>query len=58
MRSLGVQVNAQSRIVEDQNIITSSSPETALDVAFRLLEKLTTTQNMLELKTRMGFSTD
>ena len=58
MRSLGVQVNAQSRIIEYQNIITSSSPETALDVAFRLLEKLTTTQNMLELKTRMGFSTD
>lgn len=56
MRALGVQVQSDERIVEDRNIITSSSPETALDVAFLLLEKLTSKENTLEVKRRMGFS--
>lgn len=56
MRALGVQVQSDERIVEDQNIITSSSPETALDVAFLLLEKLTNKDNTLEVKRRMGFT--
>ncbi|MBO0454929.1 DJ-1/PfpI family protein [Candidatus Enterococcus murrayae] len=56
MRQLGVQVLSTERIVEDQNIITSSSPETALDVAFRLLEKLTSKENTFEVKQRMGFT--
>ena len=56
MRALGVQVKSDERIVEDRNIITSSSPETALDVAFLLLEKLTNQENTQEVKRRMGFS--
>ena len=34
MKEYGVLVQSNERIVEDRNIITSSSPETALDVAF------------------------
>lgn len=56
MRAFGVQVRSDERIVEDRNIITSSSPETALDVAFHLLEKLTGQENIQEVKRRMGFS--
>jgi len=56
MEEMGVQVKSDERIVEDQNIITSSSPETALDVAFRLLEKLTSKENTIEVKRRMGFT--
>ena len=56
MEEMGVQVKSDERIVEDQNIITSSSPETALDVAFRLLEKLTSKENTVEVKRRMGFT--
>lgn len=57
MREYGVLVKSEERIVEDRNIITSSSPETALDVAFRLLEILTSEENTVEVKRRMGFTT-
>lgn len=56
MRAFDVDVQADKRIVEDKNIITSSSPETGLDVAFRLLEKVTSPANTAEVKRRMGFS--
>lgn len=55
MRQMGVQVRTEERLVEDGNIITSSSPETGLDVAFLLLEKLTTKENVKEVRRRMGF---
>lgn len=42
-------------IVVDNNIITSYSPETASKVAFKLLEKLTSTEQMLIVKNAMGF---
>lgn len=42
-------------IVIDKNIITSSSPATALDVAFRLLEMLTSMENCRKVKHLMGF---
>lgn len=42
-------------IVIDKNIITSSCPETAPAVAFKLLELLTTQEQMLRVKTAMGF---
>jgi len=42
-------------IVVDGNIITSSSPATALDVAYKLLEKLTSEENCLRVKHLMGF---
>ena len=56
MKEYGVLVQSNDRIVEDRNIITSSSPETALDVAFRLLELLTNEENTAEVKRRMGFA--
>ena len=56
MKAFGVLVQSNERIVEDGNIITSSSPETGLDVAFRLLEILTDKENTLAIKRRMGFT--
>lgn len=56
MKEYGVLVQSNERIAEDRNIITSSSPETALDVAFRLLELLTNEENTAEVKRRMGFA--
>ena len=42
-------------IVVDKNIITSHCPQTASAVAFKLLEKLTTTEKMEMVKQAMGF---
>lgn len=42
-------------IVVDKNIITSYCPETASGVAFKLLEKLTSTEQMEIVKRDMGF---
>ena len=42
-------------IVEDDNIITSYCPATAASVAFKLLEKLTSTEKMTIVKQAMGF---
>lgn len=42
-------------IVQDENIITSSNPGTAFDVAFLLLEKLTSKENAEHVKDLMGF---
>lgn len=56
MRAFDVNVKANERIVEDGNIITSASPETGLEVAFRLLTKLTSLENTVAVKRRMGFS--
>lgn len=44
-------------IVIDGNVITSSSPATALEVAFKLLEMLTTIENCGKAKKWMGFDT-
>ncbi len=42
-------------IVVDKNIITSTGPATGLDVAFTLLEMLTDTENVDEVKRNMRF---
>lgn len=42
-------------IVVDKNIITSYCPETAPGVAFKLLEMLTSTEKMEQVKQAMGF---
>jgi 4-methyl-5(b-hydroxyethyl)-thiazole monophosphate biosynthesis len=42
-------------VVVDRNIITSYCPKTAPDVAFRLLEMLTSKEKMEEVKEAMGF---
>lgn len=54
LASFGVNVINQP-IVVDGNIITSSSPATALDVAFTLLEMLTSSKNCHHVKNLMGF---
>ncbi len=43
------------RITIDKNIITSTGPATALDVAFQLLEMLTDKNNVAEVKRQMRF---
>jgi len=49
--------NVQDRdIVIDKNIITSTGPATGLDVAFKLLEMLTSTRNVEEVKKYMRFT--
>ncbi len=43
-------------ITVDGNIITSYCPETAVHVAFTLLEMLIGSENTAEVKTAMGYS--
>lgn len=54
LASFGVTV-VNEPIVIDNNIITSYCPETAPGVAFKLLEKLTSTEQMNQVKEAMGF---
>lgn len=54
LKEFNVEVIDQS-IVIDKNIITSCCPATAPGVAFKLLELLTTTEQMEKVKTAMGF---
>ncbi len=54
MKSFGVDTQAQP-IVEDANVITSWDPSTATDVAFRLLEKLTSKEQTRYVRSIMGF---
>ncbi len=50
-------VNVQDKhIVIDKNIITSTGPATGLDVAFKLLEMLTSIKNVEEVKRYMRFT--
>ena len=51
---MGVDV-VNEPIVISKNIITSWNPSTAMDVAFLLLEKLTSLENTMKVKTLMGF---
>ncbi|WP_134687368.1 DJ-1/PfpI family protein [Brevibacillus migulae] len=55
LAEMGVNVLADQPIVIDNNIITSYNPSTAFDVAFTLLEQLTSTENTNNVKTLMGF---
>jgi 4-methyl-5(b-hydroxyethyl)-thiazole monophosphate biosynthesis len=43
-------------VVIDSNIITCWNPSTAIDVAFLLLENLTSKSNTDHIKNMMGFS--
>jgi protein deglycase len=54
LQEFGVEV-VNEPIVVDNNIITSYCPETAPGVAFKLLEKLTSTGQMEIVKKAMGF---
>jgi 4-methyl-5(b-hydroxyethyl)-thiazole monophosphate biosynthesis len=55
LSGFGVKVEDQP-IVRDGNIITSTSPATAVDVALALLEALTDRANALEIRRLMGFA--
>jgi 4-methyl-5(b-hydroxyethyl)-thiazole monophosphate biosynthesis len=55
LSEFGVNVIADEPIVIDKNIITSYNPSTAFDVAFKLLELLTSKENCDNVKKLMGF---
>jgi 4-methyl-5(b-hydroxyethyl)-thiazole monophosphate biosynthesis len=42
-------------LVMDDNLITSNGPSTAIEVAFILLERLTSTENTLQVRKLMGY---
>ncbi len=54
LAEFGVKV-MDERLVVDGNIITSTGPETALDVAFTLLEMLTGRENVAAVRHEMRF---
>lgn len=54
MKEMGVNI-IQQPIVIDKNIITSRSPSAAMDVAFAVVEKLTSAANLNRIKEGMGF---
>ncbi|SHJ25717.1 4-methyl-5(b-hydroxyethyl)-thiazole monophosphate biosynthesis [Dethiosulfatibacter aminovorans DSM 17477] len=56
LATYGVNVIRDEPIVIDRNIITSYNPSTAFDVAFTLLEKLTSVEQKDEIKRLMGFN--
>jgi 4-methyl-5(b-hydroxyethyl)-thiazole monophosphate biosynthesis len=55
LAEFGVNV-LDKQLVVDKNIITSTGPATSLDVAFKLLEMLTNSQIVNEIKRNMRFS--
>ncbi|MEB2298714.1 DJ-1/PfpI family protein [Lysinibacillus xylanilyticus] len=54
LQSYGADI-VNERIVQTEHIITSSNPGTAFDVAFCLLEMLTSVENTKKVKDLMGF---
>ncbi|KPU45849.1 isonitrile hydratase [Oxobacter pfennigii] len=54
LSEFGVNIVNES-IVIDNNVITSYNPSTAIDVAFKLLEMLTSADNCRRVKELMGF---
>ena len=55
LSEFGVQV-VDAPIVHSNNIITSTSPATAVEVALKLLAELTTLKNANHIRYQMGFS--
>ncbi|MGE7132884.1 DJ-1/PfpI family protein [Lysinibacillus xylanilyticus] len=55
LQSYGANI-VNERIVQTEHIITSSNPSTAFDVAFSLLEMLTSEENTKKVKDLMGFN--
>lgn len=56
LSEFGANVICDEPIVIDKNIITSYNPSTAFDVAFKLLELLTSQENCNNVKQLMGFN--
>ncbi|WP_188066510.1 DJ-1/PfpI family protein [Brevibacillus brevis] len=55
LAAMGAHVIPDQSIVIDNNVITSYNPSTAFDVAFTLLESLTSRENTDNVKRLMGF---
>lgn len=55
LASLGADVIPDQRVVTDRNIITSFCPETAADVALRLLEFLLGEEKAADVRGAMGY---
>lgn len=55
LAEMGAHIIPDQPIVIDGNLITSEKPSVAFDVAFLLLEKLTSKANTNEIKRLMGF---
>lgn len=55
LEEFGCRLVADEAIVVEDNIITSWGPSTAAEVAFRLLEILTTKEHVKETRKNMGF---
>ncbi|MGK5509942.1 DJ-1/PfpI family protein [Brevibacillus formosus] len=55
LAAMGANVIPDQSIVIDNNVITSYNPSTAFDVAFTLLESLTSRENTDNVKRLMGF---
>lgn len=55
LAEMGANVLPDQSIVIDNNVITSFNPSTSFDVAFTLLESLTSTENANNVKRLMGF---
>ncbi|WP_026672900.1 DJ-1/PfpI family protein [Alkalihalobacterium bogoriense] len=55
LADFGAIVIPDEPVVMDQNVITSYNPATGFDVAFTLLERLTSKENCDEVKRLMGF---
>lgn len=56
LAEFGANIIYDEPIVIDKNIITSYNPSTAFDVAFKLLEMLTSKENCDNVKYLMGFN--
>ena len=54
LKNHGVVVSNEEIVIND-NLITSNGPSTAVEVAFILLETLTSTENTLQVRKLMGF---
>jgi len=55
LAGFGVNVIPDQPIVMDENVITSYNPSTAFEVAFKLLELLTSKENCSHIRRLMGF---
>ena len=54
LKNYGVNISNE-QIVIDHDLITSSGPSTAVEVAFILLERLTSNENTLQVRKLMGY---
>ena len=54
LKNNGVVVSNEEIVVYDK-LITSNGPSTAVEVAFTLLERLTSLENTLQVRRLMGF---